>query len=194
MKQLLFNPFIKIAGAKALLLGLVLIIIGSVFASLFNARFDGLIDLHFYKGVNVFQALFDQIIGLIVVAFVFFITALILGSKPRLVDLVGTFAYSRLPYVFAPLLNITGVFLTFSNALQSIDPANPVLPLSSSQLVSFVFLTILSIVLVVWLVTLYFKAWKTCSNLKGNKLVLSFIAGLLIAEILTVYLTRNFTI
>lgn len=192
MKQSLFNPFIKYAGTKALAFGLLFIVISWLTAATFDTRFDGIIDLHFYDSVGLLQPLFDQLIGLIAMVVVFYLIALILGSKPRIIDLAGTFAYSRLAFFLAPFLNISGFLSGLSNLLKGIDPNNPVLPFTNSQLVLFILLSLVSVALVVWLVALYFKAWKTCSNLKGNKLVLSFIVDMLIVEILTVYLTRNF--
>lgn len=191
MKQNLFNPFLKIAGWKALAFGLLFIVVSWLFATLCNARFDGIIDLHFADSVGLLHPLFDQLIGLIVMVVVFYLMALILGSKPRVIDLAGTFAYSRLAYVLAPLFNISGFMSGLTNQLKTIDPNHPVLPFSNSQLALFIAFTLFSLTLVVWLVALYFKAWRTCTNLKGNRLVISFIAGLLIVEIITVYLIRS---
>ena len=191
MKQYLFNPFIKIAGSKALIFGLLFILISSIFAAFFNTRFDGIVDLHFYNKVNWVQPLLDQLIGLIIMVAVFYLIALILRSKPRIIDLAGTFAYSRLAFLLAPALNMSGFLSGIGNQLKSMDPNHPVLPFSSAEFVLLILLSLFSLVLVIWLVVLYFKAWKTCSNLKGNQLVVSFIAGLLIVEIVTVYLTRN---
>lgn len=192
MKQALFNPFIKYAGTKALTFGLLFILVSWQTASLYNTRFDGIIDLHFYDSVSLFQPLFDQLIGLIAMVVVFYLIALILGSKPRIIDLAGTFAYSRLAFFLAPFLNISGFLSGITGLLKTIDPNHPVLPFTNEQLLLFVLISLVSVALVVWLVALYFKAWKICSNLKGTKLIISFIVGLLIVEIITVYLTRNF--
>ena len=192
MKQALFNPFIKYAGTKALAFGLLFISISWLFAALCNARFDGIVDLHFYDKVSWLQPMLDQFIGLLIMVLVFYLIALVLGSKPRLIDLAGTFAYSRLAFLLAPLLNISGLISNLTNQLKTIDPSHPVLPFSNDQLILLMLLSLATLALVVWLVALYFKAWKTCSNLKGNKLVFSFIAGLLIVEVITVFLTRNF--
>ncbi len=190
-KKLIFNPFVKIAGLQALSFGALFIIGGALLAGFFNARFDGVLDLHFAPLKNFNQPLIDQILVWVSLVIVFYPLSLILGAKPIFIDIAGTFALARLPFAFIPLVNATGFLSEFSEKMKSIDMANPVLPISGLEIPLFIGLILVILVFMIWLVILYFNAFKTSTNLKGNRLIYSFISGILVAEILSIYFIRN---
>lgn len=191
IKQLIFNPFIKLAGLPALAFGVFFLIVGALLAGYCNARFDGVIDLHFGHSVGFVQPLIDQVLAWGSLVLVFYLLSLAFGARPRLIDLAGTMALARLPFAFAPMINAGGHISNVSDKLKSIDPQHVVFPVSGSELIIFVLLSIISVILLVWLSALYFNAYKICTNLKGNNLIVSFIVGLLMAEALSVYLIRT---
>ncbi len=188
MKRLWLNPFEKLAGSKALLLGMLLMLLGAFLASCFNARFDGVLDLHFGYGSSMAKPFTDQLISWLCLCLVFYVSALVCGARPRPVDIMGTFALARAPFTWTPIVNCTG-FVSYLS--EKISPTDRQLDLSAGETVILVILLCLVLLSLVWMTTLYFKAYKTCSNLKGNTLAISFIIGLLIAEILSVYLIRG---
>ena len=63
MKDLIFNPFEKISEKKLLLIGITSMLVGALLGYLFNARYDGVFDLHFEKSTNYFKALLDILIS-----------------------------------------------------------------------------------------------------------------------------------
>ncbi len=190
--KFIFNPFIKIAGIQALSFGFLFIMIGALLGGFFNARFDGVLDLHFSSDAIQISPLLDQILIWLILVIIFYPLSLMLGTKPRFVDIAGTFALARFPYAIAPISNAGGWELKLAERLMEIDKQHPSWPLNAMESIIFAVLTIFSLVLIVWMVILYFNAWKTCTNLKGKKLIISFIVGLLVAEIASSYITRTF--
>lgn len=109
--------------------------------------------------------------------------ALVLSkSSVRAIDIFGTQALARAPYLIASFTGFTGVLETFSKFLLWIttNTGNPV-EITGAQILFAVLLLILTMVLTVWLVALMFNAFKVSSNLKGAKLIVSFIVILLIS-------------
>ncbi len=190
-RQLMYNPFVRFAGVPALAFGFLFLIAGALLAGFCNARFDGAIDLHFGHSVGFILPLTDQLLAWGSLVVVFYALSLALGARPRLIDMAGTMALARLPYAIAPLINVGGHISNVTDKLSSMDPQHPVLPVSGGELVVFILLSIITVLLLVWLIALYFNAYKVCSNFKGNKLVISFIVGLVAAEALSFYLIRS---
>jgi hypothetical protein len=58
-------------------------------------------------------------------------------------------------------------------------------PLIIFQSVSFVILTLLSIPVTIWGITLLYNALKTSCGVKGSKLTIAFIIALLVSEIIS---------
>jgi hypothetical protein len=189
MNKLLWNPFERIAGLKALFFGMVLMLVGAVMAVICNARFDGVLDLHFATGESNLKPFTDQLFNWVILTLVFYLAALVSGARPRLVDIAGTFALARAPFTLLPLINVSGFISDISVRLMSMEKRQE-FPLSTGETVPFVALICLVLLAAIWLVVLYFKAYKTCSNLKGGKLTLSFISALIISEIISVYVIR----
>jgi len=189
MKQLVVNPFEKIAGLQALGIGFLLMITGALLAYFCHARFDGAIDLHFGGDMHIMKPFAEQFIIWSCLSIVFYVMALTMGSRPRPIDIAGTLALARAPFTLVPLVNSTGFISSLSLHMTAENQNRLDLsPLNISILIILIGIILLA---AIWLVMLYFKAYKVSTNLKGNKLVVSFIAGLLMAEIVSVYLIRG---
>jgi hypothetical protein len=186
MKNLLFNPFEKYAGKEALISGIALAACAALLSSLFNTRFDGVLDIHFVAvDTSVKTALLDQLINLASLIVIFYILALAFGAKStRLVDVAGTLALARAPFILAPFLNSTGFMSAFSSKFEYITPGS--MPeITASDILPLIPVILVLIVLSIWMIALSFNAWKVSTNLKGIKLIVSFIIGVLASEILS---------
>jgi hypothetical protein len=186
MKKLLFNPFEKIAGKEALAAGIVIAIISAFLATQTNTRFDGVLDIHFVSGdVLLKTAAIDQLVNLGSLFIAFYLLALAFGAKgTRPLDVAGTLALARAPFVLAPLVNTTGIFSKFSAQFES-NSADKIAEITPSDLLPLAPLLLVIIVLSIWMIALSFNGWKVSTNLKDTKLIVSFIIGLIAAEILS---------
>ena len=134
-------------------------------------------------GLPLWVYLVQNLANWLVVSVLFYIAALVLSkSSVRAIDIFGTQALARAPYLIASFTGFTGVLETFGKFLLWIttNTGNPV-EITGAQILFAVLLLILTMVLTVWLVALMFNAFKVSSNLKGAKLIVSFIVILLIS-------------
>lgn len=186
MKKLLFNPFEKIAGKEALAAGIAVAIISALLAAQTNTRFDGVLDIHFVSGdVLLKTAAIDQVVNLGSLFIAFYLLALAFGAKgTRPLDVVGTLALARAPFVLAPLVNTTGIFSKFSAQFET-NSTDKIAEITPTDLLPLAPLLLVIIFLSVWMIALSFNAWKVSTNLKGTKLIVSFIISLITAEILS---------
>jgi hypothetical protein len=176
----IFNPFEKIAGEKALLIGTVFMITGSILAGLTNARFDGVLDLHFAEESDFTTALIDQLINIACLGLIFYITARISGARhTRPVDIAGTFLLAKAPYTILPLLNLAGNMNEIGEEIIAGDN------ISTYQWGVFILLILILILFVIWSIALMVNAYRVSTNLRGNKMIIGFIIALIVAEIIS---------
>jgi len=180
-----WNPFYKLGGWKALLIGLIGLIITGWLGGVFNTHFDGIIDVHSVKEVKPMIPLLENFINWAILTCVWGIAAAILnGFRFRIVDLMGIMAIVRLPFIIIPPL--TFLFSVNEKVEQIIEmllePSKQVTftPLDSF---SFIISVMLSIVFVILSVIWMYNGFKILSNSKGIRLNITFITGIILSEL-----------
>ncbi|MEO8819532.1 MAG: hypothetical protein ABI267_05720, partial [Ginsengibacter sp.] len=171
MIKILLNPFVKIAGYKALIYGWLLILITAVIAYFSHTHFDGAIDAHGGTKTLWWVYLLEPFIAWISVTIIFYLTGLIFSqSKIRFADVAGTLALARFPMFFTALLYF-----------------GPMPDIKALDKISFV--TVLNIVCLticgIWMIALFFNAYTVSCNPKKGKTVWTFILALIVAEIIS---------
>jgi hypothetical protein len=176
MKKWLFNPFIYVAGGKALVIGLLVMAATAVTGYYSNAHFDGVIDMHVGKVSPLLIYLIEQVVDWSLLAVTFFAAGKLFStSSIRIIDIAGTLALARWPALFSAVIGFgiqTPEFIAPEKLLASVTP-------------TFVALSLLSVVFMIWMIALMYNAFTVSCNMKGGKAVGIFITGLLIAEILS---------
>jgi hypothetical protein len=190
--SLLINPYQKIAGVAALILGVGIILIISYLGSIAKIYFPGLLGIlnsSMMKnpsiGTNFLFLLYQNAVIWLVLTLLFIVAAKICQQKSiRIIDFMGTVALSRFPYLlltgFLALMRVENprfMDVGMENGLQ-LKPS--LLAISFSSVV---------IICAVWHVVTYLYALKESSGLSGKKLWISFIACILIGEIITNFIT-----
>jgi hypothetical protein len=128
-------------------------------------------DAHVGQSSGFYVYLSENIIDWITTVVIFYPLALIVSvSSIRFIDILGTFALARYPLILSSLLG----FFPFTKFYL----ANP----TSVLLMVMIFLMILAIV---WTVVLIFNAFKVSCNIKGFRLICTFIIGIITSEILS---------
>lgn len=103
--QWLFNPFKFVAGYKALLSGLAVILISAFIASFSNTDFDGVLDVRMGLEAPLWCFFAEGLINWICVAAPLFFFGLIVSrSSFRAIDVFGTQALARGPYLIAAVV------------------------------------------------------------------------------------------
>jgi len=168
-KSLVLNPFRKIAGWEALLVGVVIMALTAVIGKFNSVTFDGVLDVS--PGmVFDFSAAFAM---QAVIFFTLFLTMWLSGicfskSKLRAIDVAGTMALARSPMLLLAIL----FFL-------------PITPESPYDIPRVIISVLICIPFVIWTIILMYNAYSVSCHLKGTKAVVSFIGALIVAEILS---------
>lgn len=166
--ELLFNPFVRIAGFHSLVYGLIAIAISAMIGYINAAHFDGVLDFHVGRNAPIHVFFIQGLMNWLILSFILFVCGITLSkSKIRLIDVFGTQALARWPMLILTSI----VFIPFFNNTSST---------SSSGV-----LQIISYLIIIWMVSLMYNAYKISCNLRGTKLIASFIGGLISAEILS---------
>lgn len=182
---LMLNPFTRIAGLQAFGLGLVFVILMGIIGTYGNVSFDGAIDMHLAKQMTFTYSFSLLAIDITCVVLVMWIAGLIISKNFRFVDILGTMTLAKAPFI---TLAIVGYF-TKTPDLNLIS-TNPYAIFNS---VSFIALMVLSLPVIIWNIVLMINAFKISCDVKGSKLTVAFIIGLLIAEIISKVLIYKLT-
>ncbi len=165
----LVNPFTRIAGLKSLIAGLTGLLLVSWLSYQTGTHQNGLSNIDFAKDADFVFYLIEHLAGWISVSIFLFISGLILSkTKIRLLDVLGTSSFARIPLVIVPLVRLipslrSFVFLSWE-----------------MYLVSAIYL-----LSAVWTIALLFNGFKISCNLKKERLIVSFIVSLILSEAAT---------
>ncbi len=178
MKKWLFDPFVYIAGGKALLLGSLAMALTAVIGYFSHSHCDGAIDLHFGARSPLWVYFGEQLINWLSITVIFFLSGKYFSiSSPRLIDVAGTVALARWPMIFSVIIGF-GVQMTPPRGATVQELMAAITPLT-------VVCSLLSLVFVIWMIALLYNAFAISCNFKGSRGIGLFITSLLLAEILS---------
>jgi hypothetical protein len=184
MKKLL-NPFETYSEKQLLFFGLIGSLVGVVVAYLFNARFDGILDIHFDETVTWKEVIVDNLINVLVLSVLLFATGKIINPKTRFVDLFNASLICRIPYYFMPVFNSNNyMFQTGEEIMSAIQKGN-FNEISTMSVISNSIFTIFAVLAIISLIFLLWNGFKIATNAKGKKPIILFVTGLLLTEILS---------
>ncbi len=184
--SVLINPFQKIAGTKALFLGVAIFMLISFLGTIAQVYFIGVmgvLNAHVVTkqtaDISFWLLLYQNAVSWIVLSSVFMImTKLTQKKKVRVIDFLGTVAFARFPLLFLTAL---------MSAIQILNPDFLAIDISQGiQLKTGLSMNLLGAVILclfIYQITVYFHALKESSGLVGKKLWLGFITSFVIAEI-----------
>lgn len=168
-------------------MGLAAILLTSLVGSLSNTHFDGVLDVHTGLRAPLWFFFAEGLINWISLAIPLFFFGLIVSrSSFRAIDLLGTQALARFPYLISAI-----AFIPFAYAGGGEDLAAKLIEASSSPsahvglLLTLGLAIIVTILMAIWMVALMYKAYCVSCNLKGARAVTTFIVSLVGAEVLS---------
>lgn len=198
MREYLFNPFNKFSEKSLIFFGVTATLIGSYFASIFNARFDGVLDLHFVKESMFLELIIDSLFNLFSLLVFLFIFGKYINKRTRLIDILATILIAKIPMFFLPVFNTNHhIYKITENLLQKaslkIDIKGGLGSLiSSSDIMILSIFGIITIVVMIWYISLLYNGFKVSSNLKSKMQIFLFILAILLAEISSKFLIYKF--
>ncbi len=187
----LINPFRYIAGGQSLFIGLLFITATSVTGYFSHTNFPDVISVKIEIEMPVMYYLIQGLINWLVLSTVFYIAAVIFSkSSVRIIDIYGTQALARAPYLLAAFTGFSESLNNFGRyILWTMLQQGESIHLSAFEIALAILILSITVLLTVWMITLMFNAFKVSSNIKGTKLILIFITGLIISIIITYYST-----
>ena len=186
----LFNPFVRIAGARSLIIGLAGIVAAGLAAAGAGIRFDGLLDVHAGNRVALWVPVVEGLVNWGVFTLLLVVVALLFSkSAVRPVDIAGTQAMARMPLLLvAAICNLPSIQEAFDGLASAILGGE----LDGTTVAGLVAGVLVSLVGVVWMVALMWKAFSISCNMRGGRAIALFILAVLLGEAATLYLTRQF--
>jgi hypothetical protein len=191
LKMWLFNPFEFIAGSKSLLYGIAILMATAFLGWAGNIYYDGVIDIHAGGKSPLVYHLLEIIVVWLVVSVLMFIAGLIVSkSKIRLIDVFGTMALARWPLL---IVSIFGLLVPMeviaskvsASILYNTLQVGEAVDVATWEFIVFSIFTLLSLLVVVWIVALMWNAFKVSCNVKGPVAIFSFILVLIISELVS---------
>lgn len=187
LSQWLFNPFRFVAGFRALLLGLAIILLSAFLGWHGSTHFDGVIDVHTGLQGPLWFFFAEGLINWICMAIPLFFFGLIVSRRSfRMIDVLGTQALARWPYLVTSLVMLPGANRRFAEYLMSrLGLGATSVSINYIDMLIFAFAMFLSILMAIWMVALMYRAYAVSCNIKGARAIITFIIGLLSAEVLS---------
>jgi len=186
VSQWLFNPFRFVAGYKALLLGLGIMLISAFIGSLGNTHFDGVLDVHTGMEAPLWYFFAEGVIDWLSLAVPLFFFGLILSSSSlRMIDVFGTQALARWPYLITSIAMLPDANRRFGVYLMARFTTGNSLAVNFTDMVVFGFAIVISTIMAIWMVALMYRAYAVSCNIKGAKAIITFIVSIIGAEALS---------
>jgi hypothetical protein len=185
MKTLFLNSFEKYSEKTLILFGLLFSLLGGFLGFIFNARYDGVIDLHFVEKVPSYQPFLEIFLAVFCLAFFLFLVGKKVNPKTRFIDLLATCMIAKIPFYFMTVFNYNSMMYNISTKMIAAIKNGKINDLAVSDLNTLLLSAIISILLVVWSIALLFNGFKIATNAKETKHTLFFIAAIIFAEIIS---------
>lgn len=184
MKKLL-NPIEFFDDKKLLMTNLIIFVAGTIVAVLMRAWFSSIIQVLFKSKVNVYETIIENIVCVLLLTAVFFISGKIINKKTRFIDCLNLGLYIRIPFYIVTLFNCTGV-LSQNMPIKKEDGSINI-PTPSSLSDYFISLTTsaLNILIIIFLILVIYRSFKTITNAKKTSDYVIFIIILLTGIILS---------
>lgn len=185
MNKTFTNPFEIHSEQKLISTGLIALLLSSILGYFVNARFDGLLDMHFVETIKSYQPFLDNSINVLISAIILFAVGKFINPKTRFVDILAISLVARIPYYPLLLVNIND-FMSATTALivENSDPQN-IENLSLSALVIILAFALIALGALIWYIILLYRGFKVATNAKGKSALGYFITAIILIEITT---------
>lgn len=176
------NPFIQIAGARALAWGALGLLVSTVICYYAGYHYYGL--LHFGPAPNPAWWCYaaEHLIVWLIPALLFYLGGKVFShSRIRAIDVLGTVLFAELPLLGMTLIYLTPPMQMMANMDMSMSPQEL---LAQSFILPAVILSLLGIPFLLLTLVWLFNALKVSCNLKGWHLWAVVLVGILGGDVL----------
>ncbi|MCE5346191.1 MAG: hypothetical protein LLG13_07895 [Bacteroidales bacterium] len=195
MKDKIINPFKYVAGVTSFITGIIIISATAITGYFSKTHFPDIISVKTCPGFSIWYFFLQGFSNWIVLSLILYLIAVIFSkSSVRAVDIFGTQAVARFPYLIASFIGFSDSINKFGQYILWTYMQNgaPV-DLSAPDVVIAIILMVLTLALTIWLVILMFNAFRVSANIKGSKSIVLFIVAFISSIVITHYIS-NFLI
>ncbi len=180
----LYNPFEIYSEKKLLIAGILFTILGSFLAIMFNGRYDGMLDFHFYP-VDRYEPFTDNLLAIGCSVLVFFCLGKIINKKTRFIDMLTTSIIARFPLYLLPFFNINNVMIETSDEILNMVSAGNESNFETSNIFLLGVFSMILILCIIWFFILLWNGFRIATNAKGMKHILFFVLAIIIGEVIS---------
>ncbi len=185
MKKILFNPFEKYSETVLLIFGIATNIIGLLITFYYNVKFIGFLKVDYSNSITPITVLSQSLIIISVFTILLFFIGKIINTKTRFIDVFITVLVARIPFYCTIFFNSNGMIFQHINKIKILLQTGKIQENLIFDAPLIVVFYIVSLLVLIWSITLLFKGFKTATNAKESKHTLYFIIGIVIAELIT---------
>lgn len=198
VSTILFNPSCYLAGGSSVAIGSVILLLTGLVGYFANTHVDGVLDIHSGREAPLWLHLGEGLVDWVAMGLLLYIAGRVLStSKVRAVDVFGTQAIARFPYLLATAATLTPAFqrqvvhmMDMAERVRAGESATAVAMSSVGQqpqgdLLIYLAVVLFNLLMLVWMVALMYRAYAFNCNLKGARAIASFIVVLIAAEVLS---------
>lgn len=194
--QTIFNPFSKFSERTLLIGGLLITILGTIIGYYCNASFNGVLNMQISTNAQqttLSKTTVENIINILTISIVLFITGKILNAKTRIIDIINTALWYRLPLYICSIFGLILIPKKINkNFLKNIKKPEQIFENEANIILILVF-GIIILLLLAYCITLLTNGFKTATNIKRGQHFVVFAFSILIAEILSVIILLKIT-
>ncbi|MGA2655722.1 MAG: hypothetical protein ABSF18_07065 [Gammaproteobacteria bacterium] len=192
--SILLNPFKKVAGMKALMIGVVIMVLMSLLGVAAKMYLDGIFGSVLAFNINTpikpsfYLLMYQNIVSCLVLSSLFFMSAIFFNKKRmRYIDFLGMVTLSRYPFII--LVGCTAFIQTFFPEFYKMDTTHGYeMHFSILRLIDHLFF----MTCFIWQIMTYFFALKEASGLEGRRLWISYLVAICLSDVLSTILSRIF--
>jgi hypothetical protein len=180
----LLNPFEFVAGARALVIGLGLIVVAGLGASIARVHLDGVMDAHMAAPpLPAWVFIGEGLINWLALSLPLVVAGRALSrSRVRAIDVLGTEALARAPMlVVIGLALLPGVSTCAQELVRALQEQRES-ACGTAHMTSFLMFGLGAAAAVTWMIFWMYRAFAVSCNLRGGRAVAAFAVVLLAAE------------
>ncbi|WP_462280304.1 hypothetical protein, partial [Salinivirga cyanobacteriivorans] len=181
------------AGGNAFVIGVLVVLTTSLVGLYSQVHFPDVISVKMAPPFPLKYYILQGLMNWVVLSTVFYLLSVIFSkSRVRFIDVLGTQALARFPYLLAALTGFSDAMNRFGDYIlyQVMDKGEPVV-LGSETILTAIMLIVFIILMTIWLVVLMYNAFSVSANLKGPKSIFIFIGGLITAILISAFLNTQ---
>ena len=178
----LFNPFHYLAGGPALAWGAACIVVTAWLGGAFDYRYTGVLSFQLSTPTPIWLAITQGLMAWLVPSALLYIGGRQLSrSRVRLIDVFGTQALARAPGLLMALVVVSPPFRELMDSLISQGTS----PFTVAQITTLIMAGTVTVLFLVWIVLLMYRAFSVSCNVAGGWAIAAFIAAIALGEFAT---------